>query len=676
METLTLLLEGIGLFTGPVPFLLVVAGVIWGILIGAIPGLSTPLALLLLLPFVFALPVTDGLILLAATYCGGTFGGAFSSILLNIPGTSESVCTAFDGHPMARQGKARKALQASITVSALGGILGALIFIIGGPFLARIALGFSDGDYFGVIVMGILVIGAISGKSLIKGLMSAVFGFLLGTVGIAVTSGLPRFTFGSLQLQAGIEFVIVMIGLFGLGEVFSRYGSIREGGQPAGVLQFSGEGFRLKELLDHKVNIVRSWLLGTFAGIVPGIGATLASFLAYGTAKSLSKKPHEFGQGTLEGVIAPETANNAATGGAMVPLFCLGIPGGASTAVMLAAFLFSGLQPGPLLFTQQAPLVGAIMTALIVSNLAAFLLGRYGASLFARVLRLNFAYIVTAVMVFSFIGAYSLRNLMIDTYILVAAGVIGYFWKKHDFPLAPLVLALVLGTMAEYRFINALSQHGDVVSIVTRPVVIIALVIGAAFMVPPIIKGIKDIFVKRPTDEDAVRLNLVSPFIYLGLIGASVYLWHVADSWPEWGYVATWPRIVLGSLLILSILSIVKWLSDYKNAKKAGDGINWVPMKSYFVPEGPYVFILMAVVAGYIALQAMVGFVILTLGFCTVMLYITHVKHPLKISGFSIILTVLVSIVFIGLLQQIYPPGVGLFRDFHFWLYDKLMGLM
>jgi len=673
MEAFQLLGHGFDILMSPMTMVLIFLGVIWGSIFGVVPGIGSCLAMLLILPILFPLDLSLSLAILAAVYCGGTFGGSFSSILLNIPGGSENVCTSFDGHPMAKKGQASKALQAAVFSSALGGFLGALFFIFVAPSLAHVALKFSDADYFGFMVMGVMVLGSVSGDSLLKGLISGLLGFLAGSVGMAATSGVVRFTFGSMFLGAGFSFVVVMIGLFGLAEVFSSWDSSLQKKEMA--KHSKGESFGLAELWRQKINLIRSTLLGVFAGIVPGIGATLASFLSYGVAKTVSRKSDQFGKGIVDGVVAPETANNASTGGAMIPLFTLGIPGGSVTAIMLAVLVMKGVQPGPLIFTSQAKMVGTIMVALLVSNLFVLLVGRYGVPVFVSILKINYSYIITAVSVFCVLGSYSIRNIPFDIYIVILAGILGYFWKKKDFPIAPFILALVLGPMAEYRFINALSQEDSLLKILLSPVGFSALCFGFLFMVPSIVTAIKSSFFSKEKKVVSTDLSYMTPVLYGLLILGAVLLWTITNTWPVEGRPAGWPRIILLSLMILSGVEIIWWLNDFRIARADNPDLQMISIKEFFVPDGPRVFLGMATVIAYGVMQHYLGFLLATVVFCLVMLPVAGIREKRNVVFFTMGIMSVITILFVGLLHCYYPTGQGFMSDITYWIYDILFAI-
>lgn len=654
-------------------------GLVYGMIFGAIPGLSSEIALITLIPFAFVMPITHSLVLMAAGYCGGTFGGAFTAILVNIPGAPESVCTTFDGYPMAKKGLAGKALGAAITSSAIGGMMGALVFIFVAPSLADFALSFGDADYFGVIVMGLFVVGCISGRSLTKGILSAVLGILLGTIGMSIQSGEIRFTFGSGMLEAGIEFISVMIGVFALGEIFLQFSRILHTGTTRPIGQYTGSKFTLGELWREKINVLRSWILGTVAGFIPGIGATLASFLSYGIAKSISKRPQDFGTGKLAGIVAPETANNAATGGAMIPLLTLGIPGGAATAVMLAVFLSQGLQPGPTIFLTQMPMVGAIMVSLILANALIIPTGRFAVRGIVKLLSANFGYFIALVAVFCIVAGFSIRNMMLDPYTILMCGIISYYWKIHDFPTAPFILGVVLGPMAETHLIRALIQEGDIIGVLTSPIGLVFLLFGSIFLIIPLILSLR----KRGggAQQERPSVHIATPLIYSILIGASAYLFSVTSTWvkPEYSAgPAFWPQIALSGIILLSVINIGRWCADCLKIKKMRSndmGTIDVSLGRFFLPHGWYTLLPIIIIVVYYGLLNVVGFLVLTLIFIPTTLYIAGMRKPLAMAAFSIGLVAFVSLIFFAVMRLYMPAGEFIFADFHHWAFAMLYSI-
>jgi len=651
---------------------LTLAGLIYGAIFGAIPGVSSLVAMLSVLPLAFTMKMEHSLVLLAAIYCGGCFGGAFSSILLNIPGMETAVATTFDGYPMTRRGLGGKALGAAVTSSAMGGFIGALIFVAASPYVADVALAFGYADYFGIIVMGLFVVGCLSGGSLSRGLLSCALGLLVATIGVSPHSEQVRFAFGSGIVASGIKFVAVMIGVFAIGELLFQVSHRLKAKAATSVGEYTGSQFSLLELLRQKLNILRSAILGAVAGFIPGIGATLASFLAYGVAKSASKTPEKFGTGVLEGVVAPEAANNGATGGAMIPLFTLGIPGGAATAVMLAVFQSQGLQPGPLIFFKQLPLVGVIMVSMLLANALIIPVGRYGGRFFARILGINFGYILAAVAMFSFLGAFSIRNLMLDPITVLVGGIIGYYWKAHNFPIAPFILGVVLGPMAEGNFVRAMLVHDmNIIAVFTSPIGLGFMVFGLLFLIGPLMEYLRR---RKEPQLQASRPQLGSLCVYCILLGIAAYLYHRTYSWEisaETGTLgaASWPRVILGTVIILCMYFIVGWILKGRQV-----GVD-LRLGEFLAPHGVYTFGPMIMIAAYFLLIPVTGIIPATLLFSVFVLYLMGVRKPHKSIGFSLGLILAVVFIFIGLMHLYLPDGISFFADFSHWLERTLFDI-
>ena len=679
MTPIVLLQAGLEQFlSDPWLFLIAVAAMIYGAIFGALPGVSSLIAMFTLIPFAFAMPMTQSLVMFAAIYCGGTFGGAFSSILLNIPGSEVSVATGFDGYPMTQKGLAGKALGAAITTSAIGGLFGGLVFLIVAPYIAEIALMFSDADYLGIILMGLMVVASISGTSIRKGLIAVTVGLLLGTVGLSPQVGTERFAFGLNQLQAGILFVPCMIGVFALGQIFYQFCEILQTGSMPSIGKYSGTVFTLRELWSEKFNMLRSSVLGVVAGFIPGIGATLASFLGYGAAKSMSKQPWKFGTGEVSGVVAPETANNASTGGAMIPLFTMGIPGGGATAMMLAVFLSQGIQPGPMIFFDQLPIVSAVMLSMIFVNLLIIPIGRYGTQLFARLLKTPYVYLVVVVVVFCGIGGFTLRNLMLDPYTIIFCGILGFYWKIHNYPLAPFILGVVLGPMAENYFLRAMVQSGEnVLAVFSHPIGLGFIAFGCLFIIIPLFEFIKH---RKKTEAIDRQPHIITPLIYAGLFVMSLALFFHTTTWPkpEMRSVigpAFWPQTVLMVLMGLCVLSMLVWGVHYFQAKKIQVEID-TSVSAFFAPFGVYTFIPIILVALYYGLMSIVGMFALTCVFSVATLVLGGVRKISVIALFTIGIIVVIAFIFLGFMHLYMPEGIWIFADFHYWLYGILFQIL
>ena len=428
-------------------------GIILGTIIGVLPGLGGANGVAILLPVTFTMPPTSAIILLTCVYWGALFGGAITSILFNIPGEPWSVATTFDGHPMARQGRGGQALTAAFTSSFVGAFFAiVLVSFFAGP-LAELALKFGPPEFFAIQLLTFSAFVGLGGGSPVKTVASIFIGFILAAVGLDIVTGQLRLTFGSVELMRGFSFIVAVIGLFGLGEIFL---SVEEGLELRGVttrVRFREILATWRELLGYKRTFLRSAFIGFWMGFKPG-GATPASFMSYGFAKRFSKHPEKFGTGTIEGVIAPETAAHAAGVAALLPMITLGIPGSPTAAVMLGGFLIWGLQPGPMLFKERPEFVWGLIASMYIGNVIGVLIVLLFVPAFAAILRIPFAILTPLIVFVCAIGAYAVSNAMLDIWYMLIFGVVGYVFKKLDYPLAPLVLALVLGDLAE----NALRQ--------------------------------------------------------------------------------------------------------------------------------------------------------------------------------------------------------------------------
>ncbi|MEW6672723.1 MAG: tripartite tricarboxylate transporter permease [Thermodesulfobacteriota bacterium] len=433
----------------PATLFFIVFGVFLGTVLGAIPGLNSTMGTALLIPFTFAMSSENGLALLAAVYCGGTFGGSISAILFNVPGAPEAAATGFDGYPMAQKGQAGEALGYAIISSVLGGLFSVFVMNMVSPQLAKVGLTFSQPEYFALAVAALTLIASLGGSGMAKAFIAGLIGLIMATVGIDEMTADARFTFGGKALMGGINFIPAIIGAFAVGEILAK---AQEGKGLSGEhlnIKVSTKLPSLKKMLALKWTIVRSAVIGTAIGILPGVGATTAAFIGYSEAVRWSKHPEKFGTGVPEGIAGPETANNAATGGAMVPLLTLGIPGSATTAVIIGGFLVHGLQPGPMLFFNQPKLMYCIFIAMYVANILMLFAGLGVAKLFANFRRVRYSILGPIIFVFAAVGSFGIRNDMTDLWIMFACGVLGYFFKKFKYPIAPMIIGLVLGPLTE-----------------------------------------------------------------------------------------------------------------------------------------------------------------------------------------------------------------------------------
>lgn len=437
--------------------LLIVAGTVSGMVMGALPGLTATMAVALLVPFTYAMNPASGLALLGAIYMGCVYGGAFSAILINTPGTPSSIGTTFDGYPMARQGRGEEAIVGATVGSAIGGIFGVIALIFLAPPLADIALRFGPAEYFWVGVFGLTIISSLSAGSFLKGVVGAMFGILVSTIGIAPIGGDVRFTFGSPAMQGGVDLIVILIGMFCIPEVLTIVSKGIGGHTAVEYVRTKGVLWETtKKVLVQRANLLRSCVIGTFIGILPGAGGNIANLVAYNEAKRASKTPEKFGTGHLEGVVATETANNAVVGGGIIPLVTLGIPGAPPDAVIYGVLMLQGLRPGPELFAERADITYTFMLALGVAALVMVPIGIYGGRLLTRfVAKLPVRYLVPGIGILTIIGSYAIRNNFTDVILMLGFGVVGYALRILGFQAAPIVLGLILGPIMETGLVQA-----------------------------------------------------------------------------------------------------------------------------------------------------------------------------------------------------------------------------
>ena len=462
MEDISALMHGFAVALTPFNLLLMFIGVSLGVIIGVLPGLGGANGIAILLPLTFSMEPTSAIIMLSCIYWGALFGGAITSILFNIPGEPWSVATTFDGYPMAQQGRAAEALTAAFTSSFIGALVAVIMITFLAPLVARFALQFGPPEFFAVYFLTFCSFIGMGKEPPFKIMAAMMLGFALAAVGIDTVTGQLRLIFGWHELMRGFDFLIAVIGLFGVGEILL---SMEEG------LAFSGRAAKInpkivletwKKLPRYWMTSIRSCLIGCWLGITPG-GATPASFMSYGVAKRMSPDGQKFGTGQIEGVIAPETAAHAAGTSALLPMLSLGIPGSPTAAVLLGGLLIWGLQPGPLLFIEQRDFVWGLIASMYLGNIAGLIIVLTCVPLFAAILRVPFSIIAPVIIVICAIGAYTVHNAMLDIWFMLLFGVAGYVFKKLSYPLAPLVLALVLGDRAEDAFRQSmLISQGDV----------------------------------------------------------------------------------------------------------------------------------------------------------------------------------------------------------------------
>lgn len=463
------------LFGNPSSFLLIIFSVVWGIAFGSVPGLTGIVGVALLIPFTFVFDPTAGLLLLSGVYVGSTFGGSISAILFNTPGSPEAACTALDGYPMAKKGQAGKALGIALASSAIGGIFGTIVLMLLAPPMAQFALNFGPPEYFALAVLGITAISAIGGGSVLKGLVAGLLGLGIATVGLDPITGTERYTFGNLSLLTGISFVPAIIGTFALAEVLQRAG---ERTSTADVItDVSTKLPSMKEFLATRYTLLRSSSIGAFIGVLPGVGATTAAFISYSEAVRWSKRPQDFGTGVAEGIAAPESANNSAVGGSMIPLLALGIPGSATTAVMLGGLTIHGIIPGPLLMETNTQLVYTVFIGMFIANILMLVFGIRAARYFALVLKAPYALVGPAIVVLCMTGVYALNSNIVDVGVMLAMGAFGFLLRKLKYPIASFVIGLVLGPIAERSLRQGLViSDYDYWDFVSRPITAVLLI--------------------------------------------------------------------------------------------------------------------------------------------------------------------------------------------------------
>ena len=458
-------------------------GVLAGTVIGMLPGLGATTGVAVLLPLTLSMEPVTALIMLAGIYYGCQYGGTIAAVLIATPGDANAVATVIDGYALARKGQAGKAL----AIAAIGSFIAAifsliLLMAIAAP-VASFALRFGPPEMLAIMLMGLLTIISFSGDNLSKGLVMAGLGIFLSTIGMSSGFPIARFSFGSINLLGGLDFVVVMIGVFAIGEVVSQVGT---GGVQPIRTRMRDMVIKKKDISDSATAIGRGSVIGFLLGCLPGAGSTLAALVSYGVEKQVSKNSKNFGKGAIQGVAAAESANNAAANANFIPTLALGVPGGTTTAVLLGAFVMYGIQPGPLLFTNQPELVWGLLTSFFIGNLILLVLNLPLAPVFAQVLRLEYSFLYPAIIFFSVLGAYAVQNNLFALPVLVISGLAGYFMKKYDYPTAPLILGLVLGPMVEKALVQTSSySNGDLTVIFQQPISVTILILTVLIMFVP-----------------------------------------------------------------------------------------------------------------------------------------------------------------------------------------------
>ena len=464
------LAQAFGSILAPVPILLIVFGAIMGIIFAAIPCLTVTMAIGVMVPITFGMSSDNGMALLIGIYMGGLSGGLISAILLNMPGTPGAIGTTFDGYPMARAGHAGRALGIGTISSFIGGIISAVLLVAIAVPLARIAVKFGPWEYFAICLFALTIISALTQGSTAKGLISGVLGLLFATVGPAPIDGMPRFNFGWGQLEGGFQLLPVMVGMFAVSQVFEEFARI---GRKTELFQTNLREFfpSWEEMKKQTGNFIRASLIGTGIGILPGVGSAISNIVAYARVKAASKYPHLFGTGVPDGIVATETANNATTGGALIPLLCLGIPGDIPTAMLLSGLMIHGIQPGPMMFTEHPGVVYGIFISVFLANIVMFLLMIFGMKWFIKVLKVPGYLLQPLILSLCVVGAYALNNRLFDVWTLLFFGALGLVMRRFKFPLPPFLLGIVLEPIMEMNLRSGLaSSDGSLWPLFTNPI--------------------------------------------------------------------------------------------------------------------------------------------------------------------------------------------------------------
>ncbi|MDA0961270.1 MAG: tripartite tricarboxylate transporter permease [Proteobacteria bacterium] len=467
------------LFGDPFTIAIFVFGVFGGMLFGAIPGVSMLTLAAILLPFTAGLEASQGVMLFAVIYCTGTYGGAITAILFNIPGAPENAPTAFDGYPMTRKGMAGKAVGAAVLCSAVGGTASALVMMAATEPLAQWAIrNIGPPEIFALVFFGLAVASSVGGNTIWKGWMSVLLGLLIATIGQDPVGGINRYNFGLSDLAAGIAFVPAILGFFAVSEIFVQAERRAFGKHTAP--KFSVDFPTIAELWRYKIAVVRSIFVGFFCGILPGIGATLAAFMGYGEAVRWSKDKKSFGKGNIEGVISSETANNAATGAAMIPLLALGLPGGALTAMMVAVFQMHDMEPGPLVFYNSPDLIWVVFAAMFYANVSILFIGLIETKTILYLLKIPFHFLAPMILLLASIGSYIGRGLVLDVIVMFGAGIIGFLLRRSGYSIPGIVLGIILGKIGEQNFAQGMQMvHYDLFTYFSRPICTILIIAGA-----------------------------------------------------------------------------------------------------------------------------------------------------------------------------------------------------
>lgn len=475
--------------TDPVGLGLCVIGVVVGVILGALPGISSTMSLAVLLPFSFGMSLERAMLFLIAVFSASVYGGSISAILINIPGTPGAIVTQMDGYPMARKGRAGEALTYALLASTLGGVLGWVLLITLAPLVASAALAFQSPEYAAITILGLSMLAYASPGSTLLGLIAGVFGLWVATVGLDPTTDIARFTFGLDSLQSGFGVIPAAVGIFGLAEILK---GIEHSGPKIEVVNHLGRTFPpWREAKPLWPLGVRGSIIGALVGAIPAAGSAIAVTVAYAQEKRMSKTPERFGTGIPEGIVSPESANNACVGGALIPMITLGIPGDSMTAVLIGALLIHGLRPGPQMFTQHADFVAVVYVALLLALIVTLVFGLVGNRYFARLLTIPRAVLLTTVALLCVVGSYAVRNSLFDVVVMIGFGVIGYLMNRVGVPTAPVIFGMVLGPILEENVRRSMILYNDWTVFLTRPISLVILLISLAAILYPAVQNMR-----------------------------------------------------------------------------------------------------------------------------------------------------------------------------------------
>ncbi len=478
----------------PLNLLMMAVGVAAGIVIGSLPGLNVVFAIAVLLPFTFGMDSYASMYLLLGTYCGGTFGGSIAAILINTPGTPAACATVFDGYTMSQKGKAGDALKIALISSFVGGVVSCIALLFFAPQIASVATRFGAPEFFALCIFGMSAAIGIAGDKPVKGVIMACLGLAISTVGIDSSEGVERFMFGNMYLLAGISSVAIMLGVFAVTEVIDKSVTLTNSSNEKAIqVGYSKATIKLKEIFKYWKTMIRSSLIGIGLGALPGTGGAIAAMLSYNEARRTAKNQDEFGEGCVEGIVAPECGNNATTGATLIPLLTLGIPGDASVAVLIGALTMQGIIPGPSLFEQGSSWVYAIMGGLLLVNVFMLIEGITFTRLFANLIKVPIPILIPSILMFCVVGAYSISSTSFNITLMMIFGIVGYILRKFDFPIAPFIIALVLGKLMESNLRRSLIlSQGDVSVFFTRPISLVIMLLAFLSLAYPMIRKFMD----------------------------------------------------------------------------------------------------------------------------------------------------------------------------------------